>query len=66
MKAVIVAAGESKRMKHLADNLPKCLLPAGDKTLLTRSVDTLIALDIKDIYVVVGFLKEKIMEEFLL
>ena len=65
MKAVILAAGIASRLKPLTDNTPKCLLKVGDKSVLERTVDNIIANGIKDIVVVTGYLREMI-ENFLL
>jgi choline kinase len=60
MKAVIVAAGKGERLGPIAKSLPKCLLSIGNKSLITRSVECLLSNDIKEIFIVVGFRKEKI------
>lgn len=62
MKAVIVAAGRGKRMGNLTDNIPKPLLKLGKDTLISRSVKILKKNRIDEIYIVVGYLKEKIEE----
>ena len=62
MKAVIVAAGISSRLYPLTKELPKCLLKVGGKTLIHRSVETLVDHGIDDICVVVGFQSEKLIE----
>ncbi|KPK42360.1 MAG: hypothetical protein AMJ78_02840 [Omnitrophica WOR_2 bacterium SM23_29] len=60
MRAILLAAGIGKRLKPLTDITPKSLIRVGDKTVLERMLDSLIGVGIKDIYVVVGHLKEKI------
>ncbi len=65
MKAVILAAGVASRLRPLTDNTPKCLLKVGDQSILERTVNNLSANGIKDIIIVIGYLKEMI-EEFLL
>lgn len=62
MKAVIVAAGRGKRMGNLTDNIPKPLLKLGKDVLISRSVKILKKNRIDEIYIVVGYLKEKIEE----
>ncbi|MCB0744748.1 MAG: phosphocholine cytidylyltransferase family protein [Ignavibacteriae bacterium] len=64
MKAVILAAGISARLRPLTDNTPKCLLKVGAKSILERTIDNLIANEINDVIVVTGYLKEMI-EDFL-
>lgn len=61
MKAVIVAAGESKRLRPLTDELPKCMLPVEGKPIIERSIDILRDHGISEIGLVVGYLKEKII-----
>ena len=38
-KAIIIAAGMGSRLKGYTENLPKCMLKFGDKTLLERQLD---------------------------
>jgi choline kinase/DNA-binding XRE family transcriptional regulator len=60
IKAIIVAAGRGARMKHLTEDLPKCMLEFGGKTLLERQIEALTSCGITDISVVRGYKKEKI------
>jgi len=50
MKGIIFAAGIGKRMGALTKDIPKCLLPVCGETMLSRWLDTLLALDIQKIY----------------
>ena len=61
MRAIILAAGSSKRLRPLTDDTPKCLLEIGGKSLLVRNIEILHNIGIKDITIVVGFLKEHII-----
>ena len=65
MKAIILAAGVASRLRPLTDNTPKCLLKVGNKSILARTVDNLLANNVKEIIIVTGYLKEMI-ETFLL
>lgn len=60
MKAIILAAGVASRLRPLTDNLPKCLLKLGDKTILERTIDNLIRYSIEEFIIVTGYLEEKI------
>lgn len=60
MKAIIIAAGKGARLKHYTEDLPKCMLKFGGKTLLQRQVEVLNASGIKDIVVIKGYRKDKI------
>lgn len=61
-KAVIVAAGMSSRLMPLTAETPKVLLEAGGEGILGRSVRLLKERGFNDILVVVGYLKEKVMD----
>ena len=61
MKAVILAAGMGKRMKHMTQELPKCLaIVLNGVTLLDTQLKALHAAGIRDISVVRGFCGDKI------
>jgi len=60
MKAIILAAGTSKRMGSLTSNSPKCLLEIGDKTIIEHQIECLMNSGIKDIVVVTGFCEDKL------
>lgn len=64
MKAVIIAAGKGTRMGPLTENRPKAMLPIANKPLLEHMILGLQAVGTKDLYMVVGHHKEKIMEYF--
>lgn len=55
MHAIILAAGRGSRLLPLTTNLPKCLLPIGNTTVLGMQLDTLSAHGIKTVTVVTGF-----------
>ena len=60
MKAIIIAAGASTRLRPLTDEMPKCMLDLNGKTILERSIGTLKNNGIADISIIKGFKKEKI------
>jgi Predicted sugar nucleotidyltransferases len=60
MKAIILAAGIASRLRPLTNNSPKCLLEIGEKNLLQRTINALIANKISDIIIVTGYLHEMI------
>lgn len=64
MKAVIIAAGKGTRMGPLTENRPKAMLPIANKPLLEHIILELKIAGIKDLYMVVGYHKEKIIEYF--
>lgn len=57
--AVILAAGFGFRMLPLNTILPKALLSVNGETIIERIINQLKEVDIKDIYIVVGYQKEK-------
>ena len=57
-KALIIAAGLGSRLKKHTENLPKCMLDFGGKTLLQRQLDAYKKNSITDISVIRGFKKE--------
>lgn len=61
MKAVILAAGIASRLRPLTNHTPKCLLKVGDKCLLERAINGLIANNIRHIIIVTGYLQEQIV-----
>ena len=62
MKAVILAAGTASRLKPLTNNTPKCLLRLGTKTILERTIDSLLHYNINDLVIVTGYLEKKIRD----
>lgn len=60
IKAVILAAGMARRLQPLTNSTPKCLLPIGGKTLLSRMLDTLWHAGIHHLVMVTGFEAEQI------
>ena len=55
MIGVILAAGMAKRLRPLTDERPKCLLKVGERTLLQRTVDAMLAAGIRELVVVTGY-----------
>ena len=64
MKAVILAAGEGRRLRPFTETLPKVMLPVANKPILEYVVDAVKKSGITDIIIVVGYKKEVIMEYF--
>jgi len=64
MKAVILAAGEGKRLRPFTETMPKVMLPVANKPVLEYVFDAVKNSGIGEIIVVVGYKKEVIMEYF--
>jgi choline kinase len=62
MKAVILAAGTSSRLRPLTDDLPKCLLEVGGTALLGRTIEALDSRGVSRIVLVTGFREEMIRD----
>lgn len=60
MKAVILAAGLSRRLRPLTDTMPKCLLEINGKNFIQRTLENLIASNIKEFIIVLGYKYEMI------
>ena len=60
-KVLIVAAGLGSRLKSHTENSPKCMLDFGGKTLLERQLSAYRDCGIKDISVVRGYKKKKLI-----
>ena len=55
MNAIILAAGEGKRLRPLTNDRPKCLIEFNGKTLLDRQISVFKKCGINDITVVTGY-----------
>ncbi|MBX3617152.1 phosphocholine cytidylyltransferase family protein [Nitrosomonas sp.] len=55
IKAIILSAGQGRRLLPLTENTPKCLLPVADKPVLAWQIDALLAAGIGNITVITGF-----------
>jgi glucose-1-phosphate thymidylyltransferase len=64
MKAVILAAGEGKRLRPFTETIPKVMLPVANKPVLEYVIDAVKNNGINEIIIVVGYKKEVIMEHF--
>lgn len=58
MKAIILAAGRGRRMQHLTEERPKCLVKLRGKPLIEWQLESLSAAGISDIGIVTGYRKE--------
>ena len=55
MKAIILSAGQGRRLRPLTDNTPKCCLMLEGKTLLEHQIESLAANGVDEVVVVTGF-----------
>ncbi|WP_135611179.1 bifunctional sugar-1-phosphate nucleotidylyltransferase/acetyltransferase [Methanococcoides sp. AM1] len=64
MKAVILAAGEGIRCRPLTSTRSKVMLPVANKPILEHVIESLAKNDIKELILVVGYERERIMNYF--
>lgn len=55
MKAIILSAGQGRRLLPLTEHSPKCLLSVSEKPVLAWQIDALFAAGIDEIFIVAGF-----------
>ncbi len=61
MQAVILAAGEGKRVRPLTRSRPKALIPVANRPIIEYVIEALLKNGIRDIVVVVGYRKEQVI-----
>lgn len=64
MKAVILAAGEGKRLRPFTMSRPKGMITVGNRPILEYIVEALVSNGVKDIIMVVGYRRDTIMLHF--
>ena len=62
MRALILAAGIGSRLHPLTNNLPKCLVNAGEKPLIQHQIDALHSCGVEDIVLVIGYQAPQVRE----
>ena len=62
MKAVILAAGQGRRLASMGWDKPKCLLPCGNCTLLDNTLQSILGHGIRDVAIVAGYRRELVEE----
>lgn len=55
VKAIILSAGQGRRLLPLTEKTPKCLLPVAGKPVIAWQIDALLQAGIEDITVIAGF-----------
>lgn len=64
MQAVIMAGGFGKRLRPLTEEVPKPMLPVGDRPLMQRTIEQLRGAGIRRVNVTTHYLPEKITGHF--
>jgi choline kinase len=63
MDAIILNAGEGKRLRPLTNLKPKCLLKLNNATILEHQLINLIRCGIRKVFIVVGYRQSQILEK---
>ena len=58
MKAIVVAAGMGRRLSPYTEQMPKCLVPVGDRSILQWQLEAFREHGIDDIVIIRGYLAE--------
>ena len=64
IRAIVPSAGKGSRLQKVCGDLPKAMFSVAKRPMLEFVLDNLSFIDEKDIYIVVGYAKEKIIEHF--
>lgn len=64
MRAVIMAGGKGTRLASLNAEIPKPMFPVTGRPILEYQIESLVKSSVKDITLIVGYLKEIIKEHF--
>ena len=64
MRAIILAAGEGKRLRPFTEAMSKVMLPVANKPILGYVVDAVTGCGVEDIVMILGYGKERIMDYF--
>lgn len=64
LSAVVMAGGFGKRLRPLTENLPKPMLPVGDRPVMAHIIDNLRCAGVRDVNVTTHYMPEKIKDYF--
>jgi NDP-sugar pyrophosphorylase family protein len=64
MKAVLLAAGKGTRLRPLTDEMPKVMIPIAGKPILEHHVENLVRAGIREIFINLHHLPERITSHF--
>ena len=62
--AVIMAGGRGERLRPLTDNVPKPMLPLGDKPIIEHNIDRLKQYGIYNIHISINYLGQQLIDYF--
>ncbi|HEC81939.1 MAG TPA: hypothetical protein ENI42_05910 [Thermoplasmatales archaeon] len=61
-KAVILAAGEGKRLKPFTETMPKVMIPVANKPIVEHVINAVFKSGVEEVILVVGYKKETVMD----
>lgn len=64
IRAIVPAAGKGSRLQTISGDLPKAMFPIGKRPMLEFALENISFIDQNEIFIVVGYGKEKIMDHF--
>ena len=64
IRAIVPAAGKGRRLQSISAGLPKAMFSVGKRPMLELVLENISFIDEKEVYIVVGYGKEKILEHF--
>lgn len=64
LRAIVPAAGKGTRLQMADSSMPKAMVPLAGRPMLEIVLENLEFIDPKDITIVVGYAKERIIERF--
>lgn len=64
IRAIVPAAGKGSRLQKISGDLPKAMFCVGGRPMLEIVLENIDFIEKKDVYIVVGYGKEKIVEHF--
>ena len=62
IRAIVPSAGKGSRLQKVSGDIPKAMFRVGGKPMLDYVLDNISFVDSKNIYIVVGYGKEKIID----
>ena len=64
MHAIILAAGESSRLRPLTADRPKCMVEVGGREMLDRTLSALSSVGVDEVFLVSGYCRERLREAY--
>lgn len=64
IRAIIPAAGKGSRLQSISGDLPKAMFSVGNRPMLEIVLENISFIEEKDVYIVVGYGKDKILSHF--